>query len=71
MFENYGILENTFTIEVNNIKAFDLLKKLEELNLIKFLKKEKNKQAKLSEKLITNISKEQGKELDTHVKNLR
>ncbi|MBP7172883.1 MAG: hypothetical protein KBA33_02295 [Cloacibacterium sp.] len=64
-------MENTFTIEVNNIKAFDLLKKLEELNLIKFLKKEKNKQAKLSEKLITNISKEQGKELDTHVKNLR
>lgn len=64
-------MENTFTIEVNSNKAIDLLKKLEELNLIKFLKKEKPQHTKFSEKLIKDISKEQGKELETHVKTLR
>ncbi len=64
-------MENTFTIEVKNSKTIDLLKKLEELNLIKFLKKEKKNNMKLSDKLRGSLTKEQAADLDAHIKKAR
>lgn len=65
-------MDNTMLIQITNQKALRLLHELEELHLIKVLKENiapaKNK---LSEKYKGIISKEQGKNLQEHIKQMR
>ncbi len=57
----------TMLIEITNQKATGLLRELEELNLIKVLKKEVKKEVKLSEKYAGKLPPEVADELQTHV----
>jgi hypothetical protein len=65
-------MENTMLIQVTNQKALRLLHELEELHIIKVLKKnlviEKNK---LSDKFRGFISEQEGQELDNHINQMR
>ena len=65
-------MENTLLIQVTNEKALGLLHQLEELNLIKVLKEDKpvNK-PKLSDKYRGILTKEQGEDLNEHIKQMR
>jgi hypothetical protein len=64
-------MENTMLIEITNQKAIGLLHELEELHLIKVLKENMPARTKLSEKYKGIISKEQGQNLNEHIKQMR
>jgi hypothetical protein len=65
-------MDNTMLIQITNQKAVGLLHELEELDLIKVLKPNfvPTKQ-KLSDKYKGIISKEQGQNLNEHIKKMR
>jgi hypothetical protein len=63
---------DTMLIQLTNQKAAGLLHELEELHLIKVLKATKaDVKPKLSDKYKGIISKEQGKSLNEHIKQMR
>ena len=65
-------MENTMLIQITNQKALKLLYELEELHIIKVLKKNLvQENVKLSDKYRGFISKEEGKDLDKHINKMR
>ena len=65
-------MENTILIELTNEKALGLLHELEELKIIKVLKNNiLPDKIKLSDKYKGSISKEQGQNLNEHIKKMR
>ena len=65
-------MENILVIQLTNQKALGLLHELEELNLIKVVKENlEPAQTKLSDKYRGFISKEEGKQLNGHIKQSR
>ena len=65
-------MENTMVIQLTNQKAVGLLHELEELHLIKVLKKNiEPVKTKLSDKYKGFISKEEGQQLNDHIKQMR
>jgi hypothetical protein len=65
-------MENTMLIQVTNQKAVGLLHELEELDLIKVLKENfAPVKIKLSDKYKGIITKEQGQNLNEHIKQMR
>jgi hypothetical protein len=65
-------MENTILIQLTNRKALGILHELEELKLIKVLKDNiEPTRVKLSEKYKGFISKEEGKQLNNHIKQMR
>lgn len=65
-------MDNTMLIQVTNQKAVGLLHELEELRLIKVLKENfAPVKTKLSDKYKGIISKEQGQNLNKHIKQMR
>ena len=65
-------MDTTMLIQVTNPKALGLLNELEELHLIKVLKKDASvPNTKLSDKYKGIISKEQGKSLNEHINIMR
>lgn len=64
-------MENTMVIQVKNKKAIKLLHELQELDLIKVLKENISPAEKLSDKFKGIITREQGKNLQEHIKQMR
>ncbi|MCO6498197.1 MAG: hypothetical protein J5I50_11115 [Chitinophagaceae bacterium] len=65
-------MDNTMLIQVTNQKAVGLLHELQELNLIKVLKENFTPaKTKLSDKYKGIITKEQGQNLNEHIKQMR
>lgn len=65
-------MDNTMLIQVTNQKAVGLLHELEELHLIKVLKENiAPVKTKLSDKYKGILSKEQGQNLNEHIKQMR
>ena len=65
-------MDNTMLIQVINQKAIGLIHELEELHLIKVIKENFTPtKVKLSDKYKGIISKEQGQELNEHIKQMR
>jgi len=65
-------MDNTMLIQVTNQKAVGLIHELEELHLIKVIKDNISpSKQKLSDKYKGIISKEQGKNLNEHIKQIR
>lgn len=65
-------MDNTMLIQITNQKAIGLLHELEELHLIKVLQENiVPEKRKLSEKYKGIITKEQGKSLNEHIKQMR
>jgi len=65
-------MDNTMLIQVTNQKAVGLLHELEELRLIKVLRENfAPVKTKLSDKYKGIMSKEQGKNLNKHIKQMR
>jgi len=65
-------MENTILIQLTNQKALGLLHELEELQLIKVLNENfVPSKRKLSDKYKGIISKEQGQDLNNHIKQMR
>jgi hypothetical protein len=65
-------MDNTMLIQVTNQKAIGLLHELQELHLIKVLKENLTPaKQKLSDKYKGIITKEQGKDLNEHIKKMR
>lgn len=65
-------MDKTMLIQVTNQKAIGLLRKLEELDLIKVLKENfSSTKTKLSDKYKGSISKEQGQNLNLHIHQMR
>lgn len=65
-------MDNTMLIQVTDKKAVGLLHELEELRLIKVLKENfAPVKTKLSDKYKGIISKEQGQNLNEHIKQMR
>ena len=65
-------MDNTMLIQVTNQKAIGLLHELQELNLIKVLKENFTPvKQKLSDKYKGIITKEQGQNLNEHIKQMR
>lgn len=65
-------MDNTMLIQITNQKAIGLLHELEELHLIKVLQENiVPEKRKLSEKYTGIITKEQGKSLNEHIKQMR
>jgi len=63
---------DTMLIQLTNQRAAKLLRELEELHLIKVLKENDAPiNTKLSDKYKGVISKEQGKDLNRHIKQMR
>jgi signal recognition particle subunit SEC65 len=63
---------DTMLIQLTNQKAGELLHQLEELNLIKVLKENiTTPKVKLSDKYRGIITKEQGQNLNEHIKQIR
>ena len=63
---------DTMLIQLTNQRAAKLLRELEELHLIKVLKENDTPtNTKLSDKYKGVISKEQGKDLNRHIKQMR
>jgi len=62
---------DTMLIQLTNQKAAGLLHELEALNLIKVLKENVVPKTKLSDKYKGIISKEQGKNLNEHIQQMR
>jgi hypothetical protein len=57
----------TVLVQINNIKAYKLLEDLEDLNIIKVLKKSIQPQQKLSEKYAGKLPTEVADELQNYV----
>ena len=65
-------MENTMLIQIINHKALGLLHELEELHLIKVLNDNFTfSKTKLSEKYKGILTKEQGQNLNEHIKQMR
>lgn len=65
-------MKNTMVIQLTNQKAIGLLHELEELHLIKVLKENiEPVKTKLSDKYKGFISKEEGQQLNDHIKQMR
>lgn len=65
-------MDNTMLIQVTNQKAFGLLYELQELHLIKVMKENFTPvKTKLSDKYKGIITKEQAKDLNEHIKQMR
>lgn len=65
-------MDTIMTIQITNAKAVGLLHELEELHLIKVLKESGlPAKSKLSDKYKGIISKEQGKSLSEHIREMR
>jgi len=65
-------MDNTMLIQITNRKAVGLLHELQELNLIKVLEENFNPvKQKLSDKYKGVITKEQGQNLNEHIKQMR
>lgn len=65
-------MDNTMLIQVTNQKAVGLLHELQELHLIKVLKENfAPVKTKLSDKYKGIITKEQGQNLNEHIKQMR
>ena len=65
-------MENTILIQLTNQKALKLIYELEELHLIKVLKKEISPaNTKLSEKYRGSINEKDGLDLDRHINQMR
>ncbi|MCF8381669.1 MAG: hypothetical protein K9H49_18995 [Bacteroidales bacterium] len=65
-------MNNTMLIQLTNRKALGILHELEELKLIKVLKDNiEPSRVKLSEKYKGFISKEEGRQLNNHIKQMR
>lgn len=65
-------MDNTMLIQITNQKAIGLLHELEELHLIRVLKENfAPAKTKLSDKYKGIISKEQGQNLNEHIKQMR
>lgn len=65
-------MDNTMLIQLTNQKAAGLLHELEELQLIKVLKENVEPvKTKLSDKYKGFITKEEGQQLNEHVKQMR
>ncbi len=65
-------MDNTMLIQITNQKAVGLIHELEELDLIKVLKPNfVPAKQKLSDKYKGIISKEQGQNLNEHIKKMR
>ncbi|MEO6683930.1 MAG: hypothetical protein ABIN48_13990 [Ginsengibacter sp.] len=65
-------MDNTMLIQVTNQKAIGLLRELQELHLIKVLKENfAPVKPKLSDKYKGIITKEQGRKLNEHIKQMR
>jgi len=58
---------DTYTIELTNQNAYKLLKELEELHIIRVLKKTIKHEKKLSDRFEGKLSQEIGDELQKHV----
>jgi hypothetical protein len=61
----------TVTIQINNDKAYKLLKDLEDLDIIKVISKQTEKKDKLSDKYRGSLTIEDGQSLDQHIKDMR
>lgn len=63
----------TLTIKINHIKALEMLKTLEDLNLIQVIRNSVNgdKKKKLSERLAGSITPEQAKIMHTELAQIR
>jgi len=61
----------TVLIQLTNQKALGLLHEMEQLHLIKLLDKTMGPKPKLSDKYREIITKEQGEELNQHIKQIR
>ena len=67
-----SFMDNTMLIQITNKKAVKLIHELEELNLIKVLNENlPSRSGKLSGKYKGIINKEQAKELNEHIKQMR
>ena len=65
-------MDDILVIQVTNQKAGKLLQELEKLHLIKVLEKKSiPSKIKLSEKYKGSISKQQGQNLDDHIRKMR
>ena len=65
-------MKHTMIIQLTNQKAARLLHELEELHLIKVLKENfEPDKTKLSDKYKGSISKEDGQQLNDHIKQIR
>lgn len=65
-------MDNTMLIQVTNEKALGLIHELEELNLIKVLKENiLPGKTRLSEKYKGLLTKEEGRDLNEHIKQMR
>ena len=65
-------MDNTMLIQVTNQKAIGLLKELQELHLIRVIKENFTPvKLKLSDKYKGIITKEQGDNLNEHIKQMR
>ena len=62
---------NTLLIQLTDHRAAGLLHELQELHLIKVLKKNVSGNPKLSDKYKGIITKEQGQNLNEHIKQMR
>jgi hypothetical protein len=61
----------TVLIQINNIKAYKLLKNLEDLHIIKVLKKSIVSKQKLSEKYKGVFTEEDAKNFNEHTQTMR
>jgi len=61
----------TVLIQINNSKAYKLLEALEDLNILKVMKKSTLPQPKLSEKYKGVFSEEDAKSFNEHTKTMR
>ncbi len=57
----------TVLIQINDLKAYQILEGLEDLKIIKVLEKNKQPKKKLSEKYAGKLSKETAEKLQNHV----
>jgi flagellar biogenesis protein FliO len=65
-------MDNTMLIQITNQKAIRLLHELEELHLIKVIKENAEPaKTKLSDRYKGIITKEQGQNLNEHIKQMR
>jgi hypothetical protein len=62
---------DTLLIQLTNQKAIGLLHEMEELHLIKVLKETTAEKPKLSDKYKGIISKEEGRKLNEHIRQMR
>lgn len=62
---------DTVLIQLTNHKALALLKELEELHIIKVLKTDVTQTKKLSEKYKGILTKDEGKQLNDHIQQMR